>query len=156
MRGKLAGDVLDIDALQLHAERISSMSPVRVSVNLAGDTPLVSGDFKLAKLQFPAAYTSFMQITLASSLLGDLGSEGSLSGEVSVADNAVTALHILPRDLELHDNKGRLDLSKVNGDVYWAPAGGVEARVSKLSWASGGAYGSVGRRAPSSSSSLTA
>ena len=43
------------------------------SVNLAGETPLVSGDFKLAKFEFPAAYTSYMQITLATtSVLSDL------------------------------------------------------------------------------------
>ncbi|MEO8064214.1 MAG: hypothetical protein ABI821_15880 [Pseudomonadota bacterium] len=143
MRGNLVGDVLDIDALHYtQADLIDVAGAGRV--NLAGDTPLVSGAFKLAKLRFPAAYTSFIQITLASSLLGDLTSGGSLSGEFSVADNAVTSLHVLPRDLELHDRKGRLDLSKVNGDVHWAPAGGVEARVSTLSWSSGGAYGLSG------------
>ncbi|MEJ0086345.1 MAG: hypothetical protein WDO72_11715 [Pseudomonadota bacterium] len=143
LRGTLAGDVLAIDALHYTQTELIDVSGAG-RVNLAGETPSFSGDFKLAKLQFPAAYTSFMQITLASSLLGDLASEGGLSGEVSVADNAVTSLHVLPRDLELHDKKGRLDLSKVNGDVYWAPAGGVEARASKLSWASGGAYGLSG------------
>ena len=143
LRGVLAGDVFDIDSMRYTQAGLIDLSGAG-RVNLAGDTPLISGDFKLAKLEFPAAYTSFMQITLASSLLGDLGSEGTLSGEVGVADNAVTSLHILPRDLELHDKKGRLDLSKVNGDVHWAPAGGVEARASKLSWASGGAYGLSG------------
>jgi len=143
MRGNLTGDVLDIDALRYAQAALIDVTGTG-RVNLAGETPAVSGDFKLAKLQFPAAYTSFIQITLASSLLGDLASGGTLSGELSVADNAVTSLRMLPRGLELHDNKGRLDLSKVDGDVYWSPAGGVEARVSKLSWASGGAYGLSG------------
>jgi hypothetical protein len=143
LRGNLVGDVLDIAELRYTQKDLIDVSGAG-RVNLAGDAPRVSGAFKLAQLAFPAAYTSFMQITLASSLLGDLVSKGTLSGELSVADNAVTSLHILPRDLELHDNKGRLDLSKVNGDVYWAPAGGIEARVSRLSWASGGAYGLSG------------
>jgi hypothetical protein len=143
MRGNLVGDVLDIGALHYTQAELVDVAGTG-SVNLAGDTPSISGDFKLAKLQFPAAYTSFIQITLASSLLGDLVSAGTLSGELSVADNAVTSLRVVPRDLELHDNKGRLDLSKVNGDLFWAPAGGVEARASKLSWAAGGAYGLSG------------
>jgi hypothetical protein len=143
LRGALAGELLDIDALHYAQADLIDVSGAG-RVNLAGETPAVSGEFKLATLQFPAAYTSFMQITLASSLLGDLTSSGTLSGELSVADNAVTSLHILPRDLQLHDKKGRLDLAKVNGDVHWAPAGGVEARISKLSWGSGGAYGLSG------------
>jgi hypothetical protein len=146
MRGDLVGDVLALDSLRYTQADLIDVSGAG-RVNLAGETPLVSGEFKLAKLQFPAAYTSFMQITLASSLLGDLTSAGTLSGEIGVADNSIKSLRILPRDLELHDKKGRLDLSKVNGDVHWAPAGGIEARVSKLSWASGGAYGLSGAAA---------
>ena len=49
-----------------------------------------------------------------------------------------------PKDLELHDNKGRLDLSRVNGDIHWAPAGSAQPRGSTLSWAAGGAYGLSG------------
>ena len=143
MRGDLAGNLLRIDGLKYTQQDLIDVSGAG-SVNLAGDTPMVSGEFKLAKLQFPAAYTSFIQITLAASLLGDLASSGTLSGELSVADNAVTSLHVVPRELELHDNKGRLQMSKVNGDVHWAPAGGVEARASTISWASGGAYGLSG------------
>ena len=146
MRGDLVGDVLALDSLRYTQADLIDVSGTG-RVNLAGDTPLVSGEFKLAKLQFPAAYTSFMQITLASSLLGDLTSAGTLSGEIGVADNSITSLRMLPRDLELHDKKGRIDLTKVNGDVHWAPAGGIEARVSKLSWASGGAYGLSGAAA---------
>jgi hypothetical protein len=143
MRGALAGDMLEVDSLRYAQKDLIDASGAG-RVNLAGETALVSGEFKLAKLTFPAAYTSFMAISLASSLLGDLDSGGSLSGEVIVADSAITSLHLLPLDMELHDKKGRLQMSKVNGDVHWAPAGGVDARVSRISWASGGAYGLSG------------
>lgn len=143
LHGKLTGDRLEVDSVHYtQTELIDVAGGGRV--NLAGDTPLISGEFKLAQLKFPAAYTSFIQITLASSVLGDLTSAGLLSGEISVVDNAVTALHVLPRELEMHDKQGRLHMSKVNGDVYWAPAGGVDARISKLSWGSGGAFGLSG------------
>jgi hypothetical protein len=113
------------------------------NVNLTGETPLVSGDFELERLEFPAAYTSYMQITVAASLLGDLRSSGTVSGEVSLRDNGITRLHVVPESLELHDNKDRLNLSKVNGDIHWAPSG-TETPRSKVSWASGGAYGLTG------------
>jgi hypothetical protein len=115
-------------------------------VNLTGETPLVNGDFKIGRLEFPAAYTSYMQITLAASLLGDLRTSGSLHGELSVRDNGVTALHVAPDSLELHDNKDRLQLSKMSGDIHWAPSG-TEVPRSRLSWASGGAYGLTGGEA---------
>jgi hypothetical protein len=143
MRGQLVGDMLDVTALHyMQTDLVDATGAGRV--NLAGETPLLSGEFKLARLSFPAAYTSFMEISLASSLLGDLASGGSLTGEVVVADSAITSLHLLPRDMELHDRKDRLHMSKVNGDVHWAPAGGVEAQVSRISWASGGAFGLSG------------
>jgi hypothetical protein len=105
----------------------------------------VSGDFQLAKLQFPAAYTSFMQITLATtSVLSDLRTSGSLTGGLAVRENGITSLHLAPQALELHDNKDRLHLSQVTGDVTWAPAGAANAPTSKLSWSKGGAYGLSG------------
>ena len=80
-------------------------------MNLAGDIPVVDGDFRLAKFEFPAAYSSYMQITLATtSVLSDLRTSGSLSGELSVKANGITSMHVAPKDLELHDNKGRLFL----------------------------------------------
>jgi hypothetical protein len=114
-------------------------------VDLAGKIPVVNGDFQLAKFQFPAAYTSYMQITLATtSVLSDLRTSGSLSGTLAVRENGITALHLAPRALELHDNKDRLHLSEVNGEVNWTPAGIANAPTSKLSWSKGGAYGLSG------------
>jgi hypothetical protein len=85
-----------------------------------------------------------MQITLATSILGDATLGGSLSGELSLVDSAVTRLHVVPADIDLVSHQGRLHMSKIRGDVYWSPAGAGEARVSKLGWQAGGAYGLSG------------
>jgi len=144
VRGTLKGDVFAVDSLRLLQTDLIELTG-NGSVNLAGEVPVVDGDFKLAKFQFPAAYSSYMQITLATtSVLSDLRSSGSLSGELSVRGNGITALHLAPKELELHDSKGRLDLSRVNGDVYWNPADSAQPRGSKLAWAAGGAYGLSG------------
>jgi hypothetical protein len=143
MRGTLREQVLTLDALRFTQKNLIEVAGAG-RVNLAGDIPLVTGDFKLAKLEFPSAYTSYMQITLAASVLGDLATSGSVNGELSIADNGVGALHLSPDNLEMRDGKGRLFLSKVNGDVYWSPAGVGAARVSKLAWDAGGAYGLSG------------
>jgi hypothetical protein len=144
VKGNLKDDKLAIESLRYAQSDLIELTGSG-GVNLTGNVPIVSGDFKIPRLEFPAAYLSFMQITLAtSSVLSDLKTSGSLSGELTVRDNALTALHVAPRELELHDNKGRLHLSRLNGDVHWAPAGAAAPGTSKLSWSSGGAYGLSG------------
>ncbi len=140
-RGTLVDSLLTFDSLQMKQMHLLDLSGSG-RLDLAPDVPTFSGDLTIGKLEFPAAYSTYMANLLAQSMLGDLASSGSLSGEVSLLDSTVTKLHVVPKDLELKDNKGRLYLSKVNGDVSWAPAG--EARPSRLTWAEGGAYGLSG------------
>ncbi len=139
----LRGDLMTVDSLTLKQKNLMDFSGAG-SVNLAGETPLVSGDFRIHRLEFPAGYTSYMQITLAASLLGDADTSGALRGELSVRDNGITSLHVVPDALEFHDKKDRLHLSKLSGDVHWAPDGMGPPNKSKISWASGGAYGLSG------------
>jgi hypothetical protein len=139
----LKGDSMGIESLKLRQKDLIDLDGSG-NVNLAGETPLVSGDFKLNKLEFPAAYTSYMAITLASvSLLADSDTAGSLHGEISVRENALTSLHMVPVSLTLQDRKDRLHLTKLDGDIYWTPAG-VDAPYSTLRWAEGGAFGLSG------------
>lgn len=141
-KAQLKGDLLGISELRLTQTKLIDLTGTG-SVNLAGEVPSVSGDFQLNKLEFPAAYTSYMQITLASTLLGDADTTGSMRGEISVRNNAPTSLHMTPESLVFHDKKDRMHIAKINGDIYWTPAG-VDAPYSKLSWAEGGAFGLSG------------
>jgi hypothetical protein len=141
--GTLQGDDFTLAALRMTQKDLLELSGSG-RVNLAGDIPSLSGDFKLEKVQFPAAFSSYAAITLAASVLGDARTAGSLSGELSIVDNGVGSLHVLPRDLDLHADKGLLNLVGMNGEIFWAPAGGTAARISKLGWRSGGAYGLSG------------
>jgi hypothetical protein len=143
-RATMKGDIVTIESLRLTQTDLIDVTGTG-SVNLAGPTPVVSGDFQLAKFQFPDAYTSYMQITLATtSVLSDLRTSGSLTGGLAVRDNGITALHLAPKALELHDNKDRLHLSEVNGEVNWTPAGVANPPTSRISWSKGGAYGLSG------------
>jgi hypothetical protein len=144
VKGNLKGDLFEVDALRLTQKDLIELTGVG-SVNLAGEIPVVDGDFRLAKFEFPAAYGSYMQITLATtSVLSDLRTSGRLSGEFNVRRNGITAMHVAPQGLELHDNKGRLFVTNVNGDIHWAPVDGAKPSGSKISWSSGGAYGLSG------------
>jgi len=142
-RGILHGDSFTLETLHLLQKDLLDVTGSG-TVNLAGEIPSLTGGFKLAKVQFPAAFSSYVAITLAASVLGDAQTSGSLSGELSIADNGVAALHIVPQGLDLHADKGLLNLVGMAGDIHWAPAGGAAAQVSNLSWKSGGAYGLSG------------
>jgi hypothetical protein len=141
--GTLLGNEFSLASLRMVQKDLLDVSGSG-RVNLAGDIPSLSGDFKLTRVQFPAAFSSYVAITLAASVLGDAKTSGSLSGELSVVDNGIGSLHVLPRDLDLHADKGLLNMVGMNGEIFWAPAGGTEARVSRLGWRSGGAYGLSG------------
>jgi hypothetical protein len=142
-RGTLTGRQLSLDAI-----KVSQKDALEVTgqgrVDLAAETPAFSGDLALANVQFPAAFTSYAQILLATSVLGDAVTAGSLSGELSVANNGIAALHVKPSNLDLKTNKGSLNLLGMNGEIFWAPVGGGDARISRLAWKSGGAYGLSG------------
>jgi hypothetical protein len=142
-RGTLTGQVLTIDSL--HALQTDLMDvTAQGRIDLAAATPAFTGDLTLARVEFPAAFTSYAQIMLATSVLGDAVTHGSLSGELSVTNNGIAALHVKPRDLDLRANKGSLNLVGMNGEIFWAPAGGGDAQISRLAWKSGGAYGLSG------------
>jgi hypothetical protein len=143
MRGTLAGDILNMDSLRLVQARLLDMNGSG-RVNLAGELPSLTGDFKLNHVEFPAAFASYVAIPLATSLIGDAKTSGSLSGDISIADNSVRLLRVKPVGLDFNANKGSLHMEGIDGEIFWAPAGGADAQVSKLSWTSGGAYGLSG------------
>ena len=143
LQGTLSAQRLTIDALHLQQDKLLDMSGAG-SVNLAGETPLLSGDFRLVKVEFPAAFAAYAANFLATSMIGDAQTKGSLSGEVSIVDNGITALRVKPDNLDFSANKGSLHLEGMRGEIHWAPAGGGDAQVSTLEWNSGGAYGLSG------------
>ena len=143
LKGSMAGDELGIASLHLTQRDLADLRAAGV-VDLKPDVPTFTGDVTIGKLQFPAAYSTYMANVLASSILGDLETSGSLTGEVALVDSGVRSLHLTPLDLNLRDRKGQLTITKMNGEIFWAPTGGGDARASTLSWTEGGAYGLSG------------
>ena len=143
LKGSMAGETLTVASMHLEQRDLADVRAAGV-VNLAPEVPAFTGDVAIERLQFPAAYATYMANVLASSILGDLETSGTLSGQVSLLDSGVRSLHLAPRDLNLRDRKGQLTLTKTNGDIFWSPVGGGDARASALSWAEGGAYGLSG------------
>jgi hypothetical protein len=143
MRGALGKEVLTIDSLHLKQSSLLDMSGSG-RLNLAGETPSLSGEFRLAQVEFPAAFSAYVANFLATSMIGDARTRGSLSGELSIVDNSLTALRVKPDNLDFSANKGNLHLSGMSGEIFWSPPGGADAQISRLAWTAGGAYGLSG------------
>jgi hypothetical protein len=143
LKGTMAGEKLDISSLRIAQRDLADLRATGV-VDLKPAVPAFTGDVTIERMQFPAAYATYMANVLASSILGDLETSGTLTGEVALANSEIRSLHLAPRDLDLRDRKGQLTIRKMNGEIFWAPVGGGDARASTLSWTEGGAYGLSG------------
>jgi hypothetical protein len=142
-RGTLGPKEFKLESMHLKQVKLLDMHGSG-RVDLSGKIPTLSGDFTLDQVEFPAAFTAYAANFLATSMIGDAKTRGSLTGEVSIVDNAVHALHVKPDDLDFSANQGSLHLQGMHGEIFWAPAGAGDARISRLAWNSGGAYGLSG------------
>jgi hypothetical protein len=145
LEGTLVDTRLDITKLAYSQRDAVELTGLGV-LELAPEFPEFTGRIQLVKLQFPAAYTSYMQITLATSMLGELATDGSLSGVIDLERSAPSRVHLTLAKVGMHDAKDRVHLTNAVGDVHWSPAGG-EALPSRLAWDAGGAFGLSGTEA---------
>jgi hypothetical protein len=95
-------------------------------------------------LQFPAAYTSFLQIALAATDFGTLQTTGSASGSVEIADNAILRADGKLEGLTLEDTNGKFSMQGVTGEMHWTANEAALVDASYLAWNSGSAYGLSG------------
>ena len=142
-RGTLAREALNFDDITLVQKNLAeARGQARVAL---GDSPsLASAHLELANVQFPAAYTSFMQIGLAASDFGQLKITGSARGSVDVANNAPTRLDLQLADLVMEDAKGKFAMADVNAELHWAADATASVMPSFISWNRASAYGLSG------------
>lgn len=103
-----------------------------------------SADLQLKRLQFPAAYTSLMQLTLATGSFGALTTSGSLSGSVQVRANQLHALDLQLDGLGFNDDKQKLGVTQLDGALHWRAKGGPPSPASTLGWQGWRAFGLEG------------
>lgn len=112
---------------------------------LLGETPSLSrARVVIERLEFPAAYPSFMQLTLAATDFGDLTTAGTATGEIELAANAILRVSMRLEDLQMRDRDGDFFIKDLHGIVRWTSDAAGEAADSWLSWSAGGAYGLTG------------
>jgi len=142
-RGHLTGETLTLNDVTLgQKDLMQARGQARV---ILGETPqLAQAHVDLANLEFPAAYTSFMQIALAATDFGQLKTTGTARGSLDIANNAVTQVVLNVAGLTMEDAKGKFSMSDVTADLHWAADETARVTPSRIAWNSASAYGLSG------------
>lgn len=142
-RGQLNGETLNFSDITLTQKDLSqARGQARVQL---GDAPrVVLAHVDLANLQFPAAYTSYLQIALAPTDFGQLATTGSVHGSLDINDNAVTQLALYLSGMDIEDDQSKFSMSGVAADLHWARDENIQVTPSTVSWNAATAYGLSG------------
>jgi len=100
----------------------------------------ITADVELRDSSVDYLYTSVAKIQLAGTVLGDLDTDGRLSGPISIIDNSLHSATLQLNDLILDDRQGRFAIYGLHGTVDWAADESQVPAASQLRWDSGTAY----------------
>ncbi|MDB6156641.1 MAG: hypothetical protein JWO04_347 [Gammaproteobacteria bacterium] len=113
-------------------------------IAVKGPFILQQAHFDVQRLEFAAAYRSFLQLTLATTDFGKLKVGGRASGQLDFTNDAISKVSAYLQNVSMADSTTRLSLANTNGEVHWAAAPGATIQPSQLSWSSSSAYGLMG------------
>lgn len=143
-KGALQDRNLEIDSLSIEQKNLLQ-ARANGRATLGGDAPMLEqAHVEMERLQFPAAYTSLAQLTLATTDFGQLKTSGTASGVLDIEKNRPKRVALQLDGIELDDVKGKFSMADVRGDVHWAEDSNAQVPASFLSWSRGSAYGLSG------------
>ena len=105
---------------------------------------IVSAHVSVSKLQFPAAYQSYLQLALATTELGSLQSSGEATASIDIANDTVTRLDCSLHDINFTAPDARVLVQHASGDIHWVAAAGAAVTPSDVEWKRAAAYGLSG------------
>lgn len=141
--GHWRGAQIELANVQLTQRDLSRISG-NATLRPAGNPYVQRGHFRIEELRFPAAYTSFLQIALATSDFGTLVTRGTATGDVDIANDAVTLIDASLDGIDVSEKKGKFSMQQLRGALHWTPAQAPAPQPSWFSWQSGNAYGLSG------------
>jgi hypothetical protein len=138
--GRLDGDLLKFEQVQIE-QRGLLRAAGSLHLRIEPQFGIAAGQLSVTQLQFPAAYTSFVQLAAAATVFGDLDTRGSAVLELQLENDAVSVADLALQGIDLTDRKGKFRMKNLRGEVRWRSAPGADTPVSWLSWDEGGSYG---------------
>jgi hypothetical protein len=84
------------------------------------DAPvMMTADVELRDSSVNNLYTSLVQVGYAGTMLGDLDTDGRLTGSISITDNSIDSATLKLDNLILDDRQGRFAIYGLQGTVDW-------------------------------------
>ncbi len=105
---------------------------------------IVSAHVRVASLRLPAAYTSYLQLALATTELGSLRTSGTASASVDIARGAITRFDCTLHDVNFVDPDADTLMRHASGEIHWTAMPGTALPRSEVGWRRAAAYGLSG------------
>ena len=145
------GKSFAVSQIQLHqTDLIEAQGTARIAGG-AGPVLIEQAHFDIRRLEFAAAYRSFLQLTLATTDFGALNVGGRATGDLDITNDTLTAINAQIQNVSMADATSKLSLANTNGELHWAAAAAApgalasaSALPSKLSWSASSLYGLIG------------
>ncbi len=134
----------DVARFQLQQDTLMTMSG-QATLSLPKspeDSTVISGQIEFDDTSVQTIYDGLLQILAAGTMLGDMETDGRVSGTVSVAANAPMSADLRLQNLILDDRQGRFAIYGLGGQIHWPgpEAEPADAAPSSLHWDSATAY----------------
>jgi len=110
------GARVNLQRIQLHGtDLIDAQGFAQVS-----SSGIEQAHFDIQRLEFAAAYRSFLQLTLATTDFGALNVGGRAIGDIDIANNDLTSVNAHITNVSMADATARLSLANANGEIHWS------------------------------------
>lgn len=100
----------------------------------------MTADVELVDSSVANLYENLVKIAAAGTMFGDLATDGTVSGSVSIVDNELRATALQLDDTIIDDNGGRFAIYGLGGAIDWAADENFVPGPSRLRWESGTVY----------------
>jgi hypothetical protein len=152
-RGRLrnGGATIEVQQFELQHEEVVTASG-STTLDFAQGQPVRSLALRLASLQFPGAYQSYLQPFLLDTDLKSLKTSGGIAGELTVENGAPQHIDLKFDAMTFDDDAGKLALHALDGSWSWSVEADrrdedetasreAGAPRSRLAWRSGKLFG---------------
>jgi hypothetical protein len=143
-RGTFRAQLLAIETFESQQKELANASgSARVAL---APFSLIAAEASVRDIRFPAAYSTYLQQSLATTPFNQLKTTGSASATVRIADNQPVAFTLSVKDLDFSDESRALEVTGVQTELNWAAGTAAAQKPSFLAWNSSRGWGVTGAR----------
>ncbi len=100
----------------------------------------VTAEVELRNSSIENLYANLLRVAAAGTILGNLDTDGTVSGSVSIVDSSLRSATVTLDDAIFDDRRGRFAAYGIKGGIDWSADPGYTPGTSRLSWESGSIY----------------